>query len=124
MARATARILVVEDETIIAMMIQDTLEDWGYIVVGPASRLPKALELVEQGGFDAAVLDVNIAGDLIYPVAKRLDEGKIPIVFLTGYGKSGIHSDYARHPALTKPIDPARLCKTLADLLPQQATGD
>jgi CheY-like chemotaxis protein len=117
MTSAPSRILVVEDETIIGMMIQDTLEDFGYEVIGPAPRLPKALELAEREHFDVALLDVNVAGDLVYPVARKLTERKIPFVFLTGYGKSGIHPDFVARPVLTKPLDPAKLRGILFDLL-------
>ena len=78
-------ILVVEDEPLVAMMVEDFLLGEGAVVVGPATSLAKALELAE-GTFDAALLDVNLAGERVYPVARRLQQRGIPFVFATGYG--------------------------------------
>ncbi len=111
------RILVVEDETIIALMIEDSLSDWGFSVVGPASRLAAALDLAERAPIDAAVLDVNIAGELVYPVAHKLAQRAIPIIFLTGYGVAGIDPAFAACPVLTKPVDLVRLRSVLSRLL-------
>ena len=79
------RILVVEDEPLVAMMVEDILLGEDVVVIGPAASLVKALELVE-GEFDAALLDVNLAGERVYPVARRLQQRGIPFVFATGYG--------------------------------------
>ena len=79
------RILVVEDEPLVAMMIEDILLGAGAEIVGPAATLANALELVDQP-IDAALLDVNLAGERVYPVARRLLHRGIPFVFATGYG--------------------------------------
>ncbi|MCQ0986671.1 response regulator [Jiella marina] len=98
------RILVVEDESLIAMQLEDMLLDLGCEVVGPASRIRAAQQLLDSGvEIDCAVLDVNISGELVYPVAKRLDEAGIPIVFATGYGREGVEPHWRDHPILQKP---------------------
>lgn len=79
------RILVVEDEPLVAMMVEDILLGENAVVIGPAASLAKALELA-QGEFDAALLDVNLAAERVYPVARRLQQRGIPFVFATGYG--------------------------------------
>ncbi|WP_349628533.1 response regulator [Bradyrhizobium sp. JYMT SZCCT0180] len=82
------RILVVEDEAIIAIMVEEMLIDLGASVVGPAQSIPIARNLVETESIDAAVLDVNIRSDRIDPIAELLRARRIPFVFATGYGAS------------------------------------
>lgn len=111
------RILVVEDEALVAMMIQDLLQERGYTVVGPASRVAAALRLAEGEALDAAVLDVNVAGETIFPVADMLVGRGIPVVFLTGYGRSGLPEPYRRHTVIDKPIEPEKLAAAVAAAL-------
>jgi CheY-like chemotaxis protein len=80
------RVLVVEDEFLVAMLIEDMLRSAGCVVSGPVPRLAAALDAVNGGTFDAAVLDVNLAGDRIDPVADVLCRRNVPFVFVTGYG--------------------------------------
>src|SRR5215213_151250 len=75
------RILVVEDEAAISLLLEDMLLDFGCEVIGPAARLSAALEAVSRESLDIAILDVNVAGEPIYPVAEALDARKIPFVF-------------------------------------------
>lgn len=82
------RVLVVEDEAIIAAMVEDMLTELGATVVGPASSIKKALVLANTDGIDAAVLDVNIRSERIDPVADALRARQVPVVFATGYGAS------------------------------------
>ncbi|QND66650.1 response regulator [Mesorhizobium loti] len=83
------RVLVVEDEALVAMLIEDMLLELGYEVLGPAMRLGPALEMARDEIFDLAVLDVNLANEQSFPVAQLLQERGIPFVFATGYGLRG-----------------------------------
>src|SRR3954465_4197823 len=98
------RILVVEDEAAISLLLEDMLLDFGCEVVGPAARLSAALEAVSRETVDIAILGVNVAGEPIYPVVEALVERKIPFVFSTGYGSAGIKDAYRSRPVLQKPF--------------------
>jgi len=94
-------ILVVEDEPLVAMMVEDMLIELGAIVIGPASTLAEALELAGQGGFDAALLDVNLNGERSHAVAELLTARGTPFVYATGYGSAGEYQHDAE--VLAKP---------------------
>lgn len=98
------RVLVVEDEAAISLLLEDMLLDFGCEVVGPAARLAAALEVAQNAELDLAILDVNVAGEPIYPVAEALHGRGIPFVFSTGYGSSGIKDAYRDRPVLQKPF--------------------
>lgn len=115
------RVLVVEDEPLVAMLVQDILTDAGCVVVGPAAHLSEALRLARNGDLDAAVLDVNLSGDTTYPVAELLRDRAIPFVFSTGYGESGIRPDFAGRPTIRKPFDEKVLLARVAGLLEREA---
>ena len=83
---AGARVLVVEDEMLVSLLIEDILTDSKCIIVGPYDRVPAALEAARTLALDAAVLDVNLAGTKVYPVAEMLSARGIPFVLLSGYG--------------------------------------
>jgi CheY-like chemotaxis protein len=85
---ANKRILVVEDEAIVADMLQDILTDLGAVVVGPAGTIARSLDLARTEAIDAAILDVNVRNERIDPVAELLRERRVPMVFATGYGQS------------------------------------
>jgi CheY-like chemotaxis protein len=98
------RILVVEDEYLIAMSLQDALESAGSIVLGPASSVEKAIKTIEsETRIDAAVLDVNLGGVLAYPVADMLIARKIPFVFTSGYEDNVLRSRYSQVKTCPKP---------------------
>ncbi len=99
------RVMVVEDEALVAMVESDALIELGYEVAGPFSRPPEALAAVKEGGLAAAILDINLAGALVYPVADELAARGIPFVFVTGYGTESIDRRFANVPVLQKPID-------------------
>jgi CheY-like chemotaxis protein len=99
------RVMVVEDEALVAMVESDALIELGYEVAGPFSRPPEALEAVKDGGLAAAILDINLGGTLVYPVAEELAARGIPFVFVTGYGTESIDRRFANVPVLQKPID-------------------
>ncbi len=98
------RVLVVEDEAAISLLLEDMLLDFGCEVIGPAARLSAALDAVGRESIDLAILDVNVAGEPIYPVAEALAERGVPFVFSTGYGSAGIKDVYRDRPVLQKPF--------------------
>jgi len=102
---AGLRILVVDDEPLVAMMIEDLLADFGCEVVGPVGSVAEALALVEAGGLSGALLDVNLGGELVYPVAEALRDANVPFAFVTGYAGLGVAADFAAAPMLRKPLD-------------------
>lgn len=98
------RVLVVEDEAMIAMLIEDMLTDLQCEVVGPALHLQEALHMAEEGGFDFAILDVNLGGLVSFPVADVLRERDIPFIFASGYGTNGLIDRYRDVRVLKKPF--------------------
>lgn len=98
------RILVVEDEAMISMMIEDMLMDCGATVVGPAGSVAQALDVLGREEVDGALLDVNLSGEKSFPVADALLERGVKIVFTTGYGESGVIDRYPQARTLQKPF--------------------
>jgi len=96
------RLLLVEDEMILAMDLSDIVESFGCNVV-VASRVVSAKSALLDGVFDAGVLDLNLAGEMAYPVADELDRRGVPYIFTTGYGADGIDAGYLSHAVLSKP---------------------
>jgi CheY-like chemotaxis protein len=119
------RVLVVEDEYFVAILIEEILESAGCIVTGPIPRLPEALDAVGHDDYDAAVLDVNLAGERINPVADALSERNVPFLFVTGYGANALPSEYAERPHLCKPFRMGDLLCTLSNVVkpPAQKTA-
>lgn len=107
------RILVVEDELAISMLLEDMLSELGLEVVGPAARLAAAMALAEKEPIDLAMLDVNVAGEPIYPVLEVLSRRSIPYAFSTGYGSAGISEPHRDRPVLQKPFTQYDLEKML-----------
>jgi DNA-binding response OmpR family regulator len=103
------RILIVEDEMTIALLLEDMLTDLGHSPAGLAMRLPQALEMAETVDLDLAILDVNLDGRLSFPVAEILDRRGVPYIFATGYGSAGIEPPYKGRPLIQKPFDMADL---------------
>ena len=111
---AVRRVLLVDDEYLLATVIADEFSQLGVAAVGPAGSVKQALELVEYGGrLDAAVLDINLRGDVVYPVADALRARGVPFVFVTGYEQHAIPEGYRNVVSFRKPIDPARVLRTL-----------
>jgi DNA-binding response OmpR family regulator len=102
-APAQPRILVVEDETILAMMVEDVLLDEGYSVVGPFARVAAALQAAELEALDAALLDVNLAGEMVFPVAEMLARRGVPFLLMTGYDNRNLGKAYQDWPVVMKP---------------------
>ncbi|WAP68357.1 response regulator [Jiella pelagia] len=109
------RVLVVEDESLVALQLEDMLYDLGCHVVGPAMRIRAAGELLDSGAaIDCAVLDVNVCGEKVYPIAERLSEMGIPFIFATGYGRDGVDSRWTAVPILQKPYTSEQIGASLA----------
>ena len=111
------RVLIVEDEIMVAWGMQDMLTQLGCAVVGPASRVDQALGMIEAETFDAVVLDINLNGEKSYPVADALAARSIPFVFATAYDVSRLPIEYSGSPVLQKPFERAKLGDTLGKLL-------
>ena len=114
---ATPRLLVVEDEYLIRMLLEDMLAELGYDVAAAVGTMAEASELAAHGDFNAAILDVNLDGEKIYPVADILAARGLPYVFVTGYGERSLPEPYRNRPALQKPFQAEQLKAALAGLL-------
>jgi two-component sensor histidine kinase/DNA-binding response OmpR family regulator len=99
------RVLLVEDETLIAMMMEGLLRDLDLEVVGPFGTVGDALEAVRHEAIDAALLDVNLGGEMAYPIAQLLQAKKVPFVFMTGYGSETIAVPFANVRVFQKPLE-------------------
>lgn len=99
------RILVVEDEALVAMLLETMLEDMGFQPIGPVGDIDTAMEvLADDAMLDGALLDVNVAGREVFPVAALLKAKGVPFVFSTGYGEGGLPEDWRGHPTIQKPF--------------------
>ena len=106
-ALAERRVLVVEDESLVAMLLETMLEDLGCVTVGPVASVDEALGVAAGGDIDAALLDVNVAGTPVFPVAEALEARGIPLVFSTGYGEGGLPEQWRGRPTVQKPFTEA-----------------
>ena len=113
-APAGKRVLVVEDEMLIGMLLEDMLADLGHAVVGVVPRLKDALVAVEKNNFDLVILDVHLHGESAYPVAETLISRGRPFVFATGYGERGLPENYRGRPVLQKPFAKGDLERVLS----------
>jgi CheY-like chemotaxis protein len=98
------RILVVEDELMIRMLLEDMLGELGYTIAAEAGRMDEALHAAKTAEFDVAILDVNLNGEPIFPVADLLTARGMPFVFATGYGEQGLPPVHRDRPTLKKPF--------------------
>ena len=114
---AFRRILVVEDEYILAAELAQFLERHGATIVGPFNSVSSAMEALAREAVDGAVLDVNLGGERVYPVADALIARSVPIVFATGYDELLMHRPYLGLPRCQKPIDKQALLKALREAL-------
>jgi two-component sensor histidine kinase/PAS domain-containing protein len=105
LAVSARRVMVVEDEALVGLVLADQLADMGLSVIGPCSSVAQARAAVAEHDFEAAILDVNLGGELVYPVAELLTARGIPFVFLTGYGHESVDRRFAHAPILEKPVD-------------------
>jgi DNA-binding response OmpR family regulator len=117
---ALPRVLVVEDDMMIAMLLEDMLADLGYEAVGPCARLAEAVDKARQESLDAAILDVNLDGKPVWPVAEALAARGIPFLFATGYGETALGALWSDLPTLAKPFSRRDLERALARLVPSK----
>jgi CheY-like chemotaxis protein len=110
-------IFIVEDESVVAMLIEDFLEELGCEVAGVASRLDEAVEKVSALSFDAAIVDINLNGHQTYPLAELLQKKGCPFVFATGYGNTTLPKALNGVPVISKPFDKHDLKKALTSAL-------
>ena len=106
-AFAGRRVLIVEDESLVAMLLETILEDMGCTPVGPASTVDEGLRMATDEAVDAALLDVNVAGRQVFPIAQVLKDRGVPFVFSTGYGEGGLPDEWRGQPTLQKPFTEA-----------------
>jgi CheY-like chemotaxis protein len=111
------RILIVEDETMISMLLEDMVCDLGGHVVGAAATFEQAMTLALEADFDLAILDVNVDGLVVYPVADVLRYRGIPFIFMTGYDSSVIPQRYQHNCVLSKPFSHQTFCDTVGEVL-------
>ncbi len=112
-------VFVVEDEALVALNLEDMLEELGCRVAASAMRVEQALELIDAGmAPDVAILDVNLAGRPVYPVATRLAAAGVPIIFATGYGRGGLPDEWRDSPVLQKPYTLEQVSQCLSHVVP------
>jgi CheY-like chemotaxis protein len=111
------RVLIVEDETMVSMVIEDMVCDLGGHVVGPVASFEPAMACALEADFDLAILDVNLDGLAVYPIADALCERGIPFIFTTGYDSSVIPQRYQGRCVLSKPFSHRTFCKSVEEIL-------
>ncbi len=117
------RILVVEDEAMISMLLEDMVLDCGGEIVGPVAKFDDALVLAHKAEFAVAVLDLNLNGILSYPIAEVIRERGIPVIFATGYGADGLLNSFRDCPTLQKPFSQQDFAVAVAAACRQEAAN-
>lgn len=108
------RVLLVEDEALVAMLLETILEDMGCIPIGPAATVEDGLAMAaDPEPLDAALLDVNVAGRQVFPIAEALTARGVPFIFSTGYGEGGLPDAWRGHPTVQKPFTEAAIREAL-----------
>ena len=110
------RVLVVEDEMTVAMLIEDMVGELAYEVAGVVTRLEDAMALIDSDSFDFAMLDVHLNGKTVFPFAAELQARDIPFLFATAYGPRGIPAEFQGYQVLQKPFGPVELPRALMGL--------
>ena len=111
-----ARILIVEDEYYLAEDLAAALKQRGAEVLGPVGTVDEASDMVAAGAFDCAILDMNLRGDMAFPVADRLEEAGIPFVIATGYNSASLPARFGAIPRVEKPFDPEQVISAIGPL--------
>ena len=117
MTTTAGTVFLVEDEAMIRMMVADMLEELGYHVAAETGEINEAIRLAGTTDFDIAILDVNVNGKVISPVADLIKARNRPFIFATGYGTQGVPEDYRDRPALQKPFQIETLAEVIASTL-------
>jgi DNA-binding response OmpR family regulator len=111
------RLLLVEDEVLLSMVLATDLQDAGYDVLGPYGTVAAAMAAVLSETFDGAVLDINLKGQLVYPVAEELARRRIPFMFLSGYALVNMPKPFHAYPRLAKPANATVLLRAIQNML-------
>jgi CheY-like chemotaxis protein len=114
-------VFLVEDEVMIRMMVADMLEELGYRIAAEAGEISEAIRLAQSIDFDLAILDVNVNGKVISPVADLIRARNRPFIFATGYGSSGLPEEYRDRPSLQKPFQIETLARVIENTLKSTA---
>ena len=114
---AGAKVLLVEDEMLITMLLEDILDELGCQVAGSAVNVRQAEDLAKNVAADAAILDVNLGGDPVFPVAEQLAARQIPFIFASGYGSATLPEKWQNHPTLPKPFTADQVENVLKQVL-------
>jgi len=109
-------ILIVEDEFLIAIHAADVMEGLGFTVLGPVATIDQALDMVASVGFDGAILDVNLSGSLVFPVAEALEARGVPFILTSGYEATGLPERWRGRPHLRKPVIERELARLAEDV--------
>ena len=117
MTKASLRVLLVEDEAIIAMLLEDMLGDLGHRVAAIAGRIDQAAKLAAELPVDLAIIDVNLNGEQTYALAETLAGRGVPFIFATGYGVSGLKEEWRRVPTLQKPFQEGALKEAISEVM-------
>ena len=115
--RRPVSVLLVEDEALIRMMIAEMIEELGHSVAGEASNIADALRLAQTASFEFAILDINLAGAKIDPVAEIMSGRGVPFIFASGYGRAGVPDSFSDHTVLQKPFLIERLSEAIETAL-------
>ena len=118
---SSLKVLVVEDEALVSMLVEDMLTDLGCAIVGPAAEIEEALRLAGSADIDAALLDVNLGGRPIFPVADALKARGVPFAFASGYGEAGLSDEHRGAAVLQKPFREADVRRVLEGLVGETA---
>ena len=116
------RVLLVEDEMLLAMSFEDMLAELGCEVIGPIGRVAEAVVLAGSERLDGALLDVNVGGVEIYPVARELADRGIPFVFISGYTAQNLPPEWSNRPTLQKPFQSSDLARSMASVFTAHRT--
>ena len=113
---AAPRVLVVEDEMTVAMLIEDMVSELAYEVAAVVPRLEDAMRMLDSDSFDLAMLDVHLNGKTVFPFAAELEARDIPFMFATAYGARGLPVEFRDYLVLQKPFGPVELRRALIEL--------
>lgn len=116
------RVLIVEDESLVAMLVEDMLMELGHEIVAVAGRLDDAVANAREAEFDIAIVDLNLNGQRTDAVAEILADRRVPFVFATGYGFAGVRAEWAHTPVVQKPFQASELGQAIEAAL--QASGN
>jgi DNA-binding NtrC family response regulator len=114
---SSRRILVVEDEFLVALLLQGELEALGFSIVGPFTSVTSGIEASRREDFDLAILDVNLGGEMVFPLADELSAHGVPFLFVSGYGEVVLPERHRAAPRLAKPYDQTALAREIERLL-------